>query len=303
MTSLIEFRSYFKCIANELKGEIDWDSIKSVEDIIKDAEKVHLRIGFLLDLANPSDDARKIRVLPFPDPLDDEERKACVKFGIVEACMKDLVSAGKIYHLAHSIKGLKAFTDALFVASDKDQADIWKSAFDLPFTISPVDTDDLLLHHQPIEYSISDIAEIIVEMFDLMENLYNENHHHHDATHVRNTSERIDIPVANYEWLLDLSHRLVEFSKTIPEEDEISETWEKIPYDEIRLIVNKKKEGKILDIVLEISDVMIDKLGPYDVHLLHESISYYREHYPSNKLEILFLESIVKGAFLNPNKR
>ncbi len=86
------------------------------------------------------DDGEPMRLEP--NPLTRDEIGICMEHGLVSACRKGLLDAGKLFKLAHSIEGLTEFAYALAETSPERMASCWTSALDTPFDILGMNFED-----------------------------------------------------------------------------------------------------------------------------------------------------------------
>ncbi len=158
------FKDYISLI-NSDKDKIV-EALDELESLLCDSAFSHQRIIYLQELSGTHIDYPDTEVFAFSNPLNREQYGACIEKGIIKAYQDGDVSAEQLMKLAHSVDGLRAFTDALVEISEKKHASVFKEALAVPFKVVGRDI------RKKINFIIADDIREVRDTFNRFLDLY-----------------------------------------------------------------------------------------------------------------------------------
>ena len=145
MCNIDIFKDYLRYTAEAPQTQDNQVLLEEIEKMLGDPKMARERISYLRSAMQDSFEDETTNI---PNPLTEDELRACVILGIVSAWIMGKVKAEKIFELTHSIGGLNDLVFSLHGSPTDQVAECWHLDTQTLLEIFPVDFSGLLEKHE-----------------------------------------------------------------------------------------------------------------------------------------------------------
>ncbi|HEX9745999.1 MAG TPA: hypothetical protein VGB30_11300 [bacterium] len=278
-------KNFMDDVENSDKAEM----LSEIESILWNPELLNMRIAYLESVSMLS----KGETEGIENPMSHGQVVSCVKKGISTAVKEGIVGESDVLRLAHSIKGLHAFTNAVSEVEKELRAVAFADALKSPVKFPAIDLDKV---KSGVSRGINwaDLSQFVLDWY---ESLMEPNLKLSMATRGESDEDdqelAADAEIAENELVKQHLNRLRDLPTALLP-DELKNEWGQIPFD--NLIDSLKKKSTWSDFLKRSGEIINETLDQKSIEKLIELMNSDDEKFSDYYSEFRLLEAILESS-------